>query len=283
MSSSIESPDSPAAGSGSSPWPRGRAAVSDIFDLRGRVAVVTGAGRGLGRAFAETLVQAGASVAVLDIDGVAAEAVAGELRSSGGTAVGAALDVTDEFAVTDVVDQIVAEFGQVDVLVNNAGIGDPRTVPLHRVRTEDWRKVFAVNLDGTFLCSRAVLGHMVTRQSGKIINVASMFGLMGARISAIPAYAPSKGAVVNLTRELALQYAANGIQVNALCPGYVRTGLSDGIYENPTVVETLNASVPMGRIAEVAELRGGLLMLASSASDYMTGQTLVIDGGCNAG
>jgi NAD(P)-dependent dehydrogenase (short-subunit alcohol dehydrogenase family) len=177
----------------------------------------------------------------------------------------------------------VSELGGLDVLVNNAGIGDPRSVPLHRVRTEHWRRVLAVDLDGVFLCSRAALQVMHAQGSGKIVNIASMFGLAGARIAPIPAYSAAKGAVVNLTRELGLQYAGSGIQVNALCPGFVRTGLSGGVYDDPEFLARLRAQVPMGRVAEPAELRGALLMLASAASDYMTGQTLVVDGGCTAG
>ncbi|WP_181779997.1 SDR family NAD(P)-dependent oxidoreductase [Pseudonocardia pini] len=248
------------------------------FDLTGRVAVVTGAGGGLGRAFAGVLAEAGATVACAERDLAAATATAAPLG-----AVAVELDVTDEDQVAEVVPRLAAELGGLDVLVNNAGIGDLRSVPLHRVRTEHWRRVLAVDLDGVFLCSRAALAVMVEQGSGKIVNVASMFGLSGARISPIPAYSAAKGAVVNLTRELGLQYAAAGIQVNALCPGFVRTGLSGGVYENPEFLARLQAQVPMGRIAEPAELRGALLLLSSAASDYMTGQTLVVDGGCTAG
>lgn len=154
---------------------------------------------------------------------------------------------------------------------------------LHRVRTADWRRVQAVDLDGVFLCTRAALGVMVPRGRGKIVNVASMYGLHGSRVAPIAGYAAAKGAVVNLTRELALQYAALGIPVDALCPGFVRTGLSGGVYDDPAFVERLEAEVPMGRIAEPPELRGALLLLASAASDYMTGHALVLDGGVSAG
>jgi NAD(P)-dependent dehydrogenase (short-subunit alcohol dehydrogenase family) len=255
-------------------------AYPDPFDLTGRVALVTGAGRGLGREFASVLAAAGATVVCADLDGSAARATAATL---GGGAVGVGLDVTDEDQVGAVLPRVAGELGGLDVLVNNAGIGDPRSVPLHRVRAEHWRQVMAVDLDGVFLCSRAALALMVERGHGKIVNVASMFGLTGARISPIPAYSAAKGAVVNLTRELGLQYATAGIQVNALCPGFVRTGLSGGVYDDPAFLARLEAQVPMGRIAEPAELRGPLLLLASAASDYMTGQVLVVDGGCTAG
>jgi NAD(P)-dependent dehydrogenase (short-subunit alcohol dehydrogenase family) len=253
--------------------------VPSPFDLTGRVALVTGAGGGLGREFAAALGEAGAAVACADLDGDAAEKTAAGLRESGAESVGFDMDVTDEAGVEEVVRRIVRELGGLDILVNNAGIGDPRSVPLHRVRTEHWRQVVAVDLDGVFLCSRAALAVMVERGHGKIVNVASMFGLTGARISPIPAYSAAKGAVVNLTRELGLQYATAGIQINALCPGFVRTGLSGGVYEDPDFLARLEAQVPMGRIAEPVELRGPLLLLASAASDYMTGQVLVVDGG----
>jgi NAD(P)-dependent dehydrogenase (short-subunit alcohol dehydrogenase family) len=255
----------------------------DPFDLTGKVALVTGAGGGLGRAFAEILGAAGAAVVCADLDGRAADDVARGLAADGVTASGLQLDVTDEAGVDAVVPRVVADLGGLDVLVNNAGIGDPRSVPLHRVRTEHWRRVLAVDLDGVFLCSRAALRTMSERGSGKIVNVASMFGLAGARIAPIPAYSAAKGAVVNLTRELGLQYASSGVQVNALCPGFVRTGLSGGVYEDPEFIARISTTVPMGRVAEPDEFRGPLLMLASKASDYMTGQVLVVDGGCTAG
>ncbi|HVW43576.1 MAG TPA: SDR family oxidoreductase [Amycolatopsis sp.] len=245
--------------------------------------MVTGAGGGLGTEFADVLAEAGASVVCADVDRATAKRTAELLRGRGAVAVDLELDVTDERVVDEAVARVVRDLGGLDVLVNNAGIGDPRSVPLHRVRTRDWRRVLDVDLDGVFLCCRAALRVMVHRGAGKIVNVASMFGLAGARVAAIPGYAPAKGAVVNLTRELGLQYAGAGIQVNALCPGFVRTGLSSGVYEDPEFRERLAATVPMGRVAEPRELRGALLMLASAASDYMTGQMLVIDGGCTAG
>lgn len=261
----------------------GRPDLPAMFDLTGRIAVVTGAGGGLGREFAVALADAGARVACTDVDGTAAKQTADVVRDRGATALDLELDVTSEAAVEEAFGRVDRELGGFDVLVNNAGIGDPRSVPLHRVRTADWQRVLDVDLGGVFLCSRAALRIMVERRAGKIVNVASMFGLSGARISPIPAYSAAKGAVVNLTRELGLQYAATGIQVNALCPGFVRTGLSGGVYADPAFLARLQAQVPMGRIAEPAELTGAMLLLSSGASDYMTGQTLVIDGGCSAG
>ncbi|QVI27338.1 SDR family oxidoreductase [Mycolicibacterium neoaurum] len=255
----------------------------DLFDLTGRVAVVTGAAGGLGSSFSRTLARAGARVVCADFDSEKADRVADNLVASGFIATAVGVDVTDESSVAALVDIAFTEYGQVDILVNNAGIGDIRAVPMHRVRVEHWRSVIDVDLNGVFLCSRAVLGHMAERKSGKVINIASMYGLQGAVVTPMPAYTAAKGAVVNLTRECALQYAAYNVQVNALCPGYVRTGLAGGVYSDPAFVSKLTAQVPMGRIAEAHELDGAILMLASAASDYMTGQTLVLDGGVSAG
>jgi NAD(P)-dependent dehydrogenase (short-subunit alcohol dehydrogenase family) len=263
--------------------PAGSTYSGSPFDLDGRVALVTGAGGGLGQAFSRALAQAGASIVCADLDGHAAEQTAKMVRAMGRAAGAVELDVTAEEAVDRVFAGVADEFGHLDVLVNNAGIGDPRSVPLHRVRTDDWRRVLDVDLGGVFFCSRAALRLMVTQGHGKIVNIASMFGMTGARIAPIPAYAPAKGAVVNLTRELGLQYATAGIQVNALCPGFVRTGLSNGVYHDDAFLARLSGMVPMGRIAAPVEMTGALLLLASSASDYMTGQTIVVDGGCTAG
>ncbi|OBF37420.1 hypothetical protein A5719_21630 [Mycolicibacterium peregrinum] len=254
-----------------------------LFDLSGRVAVVTGAAGGLGSAFAAALADAGATVVCADRDGESAERIADELRAIGRHAVSVEVDVTSSVATSYMAESTLARFGRIDVLVNNAGIGDIRAVPVHRVKTEHWRQVLSVDLDGVFLCSRAVLGHMSAQQSGKIVNVASMYGLRGSRSTPMAAYASAKGAVVNFTRECALQYAADNVQINALCPGFVRTGLANGVYDDPAFVAQLESQVPMGRIAQPIELCGALLLLASSASDYMTGQSVVVDGGICAG
>lgn len=252
------------------------------FDLTGRSAVVTGAGGGLGRQFAQVLAEAGAFVVCSDLDLAAAQRTVSSLPD-GARGLALAVDVTDEDQVASLAARTLSEHGAIDVLVNNAGIGDARAVPVHRVRTEHWQRVLRVDLDGVFHCCRAVLGHMADRGSGKVVNVASMYGLRGSSVAPLPAYAAAKGAVVNLTRELALEYARSGVQVNALCPGFVRTGLAGNAYSSPEFVARLEAAVPAGRVAEPAELRGALLLLSSAASDYMTGQTLVVDGGVSAG
>jgi NAD(P)-dependent dehydrogenase (short-subunit alcohol dehydrogenase family) len=168
-------------------------------------------------------------------------------------------------------------------LFNNAGIADPQALLLHEYPTENWRAVLDVDLHGVFFCAREALKVMVRQQSGKIINIASIWGLAGSS-SLFPAlaYNAAKGAVVNLTRELGLEYARQGIQVNALCPGFYQTNLSRGAIDDPQARAAVTAFIPMDRIAEAAEIKGPALFLASAASDYMTGQTLVVDGGCLA-
>jgi NAD(P)-dependent dehydrogenase (short-subunit alcohol dehydrogenase family) len=253
------------------------------FDLSGSVALVTGAGSGLGIEFCEVLAQAGADVACADLDEGAAAATAARVEGLGRRAAAITCDVSDEAAVAAMVETTVRELGRLDVLFANAGIADPNPAPVHQFRTADWHQVLDVDLHGVFYSCREALGVMVQQGNGKIITVASMWGLTGASsVFPIPAYNAAKGAVVNLTRELGLEYATANIQVNALCPGFYRTRLAGGAYDDPDFVSAITAFTPMGRVAEAAEIRGPALFLASAASDYMTGQTLVMDGGCTA-
>lgn len=257
--------------------------ILDIFDLHGQVAVVTGGADGLGFEICQVLSEAGALIVCSDINELMIDNAVAALRDAGGEAIGVACDVTDEAQVKGLFAKAQDHFGQVDILVNNAGIADPEPARIHEYRTENWRKVMDVDLDGIFYCSREAIRLMLPRRKGKIINVASMWGLAGASsVFPIPAYNAAKGAVVNLTRELGLQYATDNIQVNALCPGFYRTRLANGAYDNADFVASITAFTPMGRVAEAEEIRGPALFLASSASDYITGTTVVADGGCMA-
>ena len=257
--------------------------IDTLFDLSGKVAVVTGAGSGLGIEFCEVLAEAGADIVASDVNLASAEATAKRVAGIGRRALAIECDVSDEAQVVEQYRRTVAEFGRVDVLFNNAGIADPTPQPLHTFPSDDWHRVLGVDLHGVFYNCREALKVMVEQGSGKIINVASMWGLFGASsVFPIPAYNTAKGAVVNLTRELGLEYATHGIQVNALCPGFYRTRLAGGAYDDPEFVAAITAFTPMGRVAEAAEIRGPALFLASSTSDYMTGQMLVMDGGCTA-
>ena len=252
-----------------------------LFDLTGKVALVTGAGGGLGAEFAEVMAEAGADVGCADIDLGTAEVTAGNVQRIGRASLAIRCDVSRHDEVVAMVDATVQRFGRLDVLFNNAGIADPAPAPVHEFDLDGWHRVIDVDLNGVFYCAREALRVMVSQGSGKIINIASMWGLAGgSSVFPVPAYNAAKGAVVNLTRELGLEYATQGIQVNALCPGFYRTNL--GAYDDPDFLAAVTGFTPMGRVAEAREIRGPALFLASPASDYMTGQTLVVDGGCLA-
>jgi len=251
------------------------------FSLEDEVALVTGAASGLGAQLALAMAEAGADVVCLDVDSAGLERTAEAVRAVGRAALTRTCDVTDEKAVAAAFSAAAASFGRLDVMFNNAGIVDRPIELLHETKTESWRAVMSVNLDGVYFCAREALKTMVTQGSGKIINIASMWGLAGSSsVLPLSAYTAAKGAVVNLTRELGLQYAEAGIQVNALCPGFYKTGLRRGL--DADIDERRLAFVPMRRVADAAEIRGPAIFLASPASNYMTGQTLVVDGGCLA-
>jgi NAD(P)-dependent dehydrogenase (short-subunit alcohol dehydrogenase family) len=254
-----------------------------MFDLTGQVAVITGAGSGLGLQFAEAMAEAGARVVCADIVAESAEKTAAHVTQMGGEALAVRCDVTREDEVAGLFAAALETFGTVDIAFANAGIGDPQPLLLHEYPTENWEKVVAINMAGVFYTCREALRIMFPKKRGKIINTASMWGLAGpSSVFPIPAYAATKGAVVNLTRELALQYAPHNIQVNAICPGFFRTRISDGAYDDNGFVETVSAFTPMGRVAEAAEIKGTALYLASAASSFTTGLMLVTDGGCMA-
>lgn len=248
-----------------------------IFDLTGKAALVTGAAAGLGREMATALVENGADVLCLDRDADALKATCTALSGVGPRVIAIAGDVTDPALVQSAVDRALTEFGRMDIAVANAGISDRTAKLFHEADEADWTRVIDVNLSGLAALNRAALRPMMAQGSGKIINVASMWGIAGpAGLFARPAYAASKGAVVNLTRELGLEYAPHGIQVNALCPGFFRTETRPRDAAHAKIMEDYT---PMGRIADASEIKGSVLYLASSASDFVTGTTLVIDGG----
>lgn len=257
--------------------------VTKLFDLSGRVVVITGAGNGLGYEFAEAMAEAGADVVCADIDMTGNERTADRVTALGRKALAVRCDVTRESDVAALFGSAEREFGRVDVAFANAGIADAVPQPLHEYPTELWNQVLAVNLQGVFYTDREALRIMFRQKRGKLINVASMWGLAGASsVFPIPAYNASKGAVVNLTRELALQYAPHNVQVNAICPGFFRTRLAGGAYDDPGFVAAISAFTPMGRVAEASEMKGTALYLASDASSFTTGLMLVTDGGCMA-
>jgi len=251
------------------------------FSLDGQVALVTGAAGGLGVAIAEAMAEAGADVGLIDIDSDGLSKTAALVRRMGRRAVELVADVSDEAAVVKAFATMDRSFDRFDILFNNAGIGDPEPKRLHEYSTDAWLRVVGINQHGVFYGAREALKRMVPRHRGKIINVASMWGLAGpSSVFPLPAYAATKGAVVNLTRELALQYAASGINVNAICPGFFRTKL--GPFDDADFLRAITNFTPAGRIAEPEEIKGTAIYLASAASDFVHGLMLVIDGGCLA-
>lgn len=247
-------------------------------ELQGKVAIVTGAGRGLGRAMASVLSQAGAHV-------VAAARTASELDSfvadaerQGRKALAVPTDITDGAAVDRLVAETLERFGGVDVLVNNSGVLD--SSPLLDQEPDAWDRVIDTNVRGLYLATRAVGRHLVKQRRGKVINVASNFALMGVANHA--AYSASKGAVLAFTRSMAVEWAKYNVQVNALVPGYFATDLNAGMRADEAVTERVIRAIPARRMGHPAELGPWVLLLAGEASDFMTGESIVIDGGQTA-
>ncbi|MFE7592387.1 SDR family NAD(P)-dependent oxidoreductase [Kitasatospora sp. NPDC057512] len=249
-----------------------------LFDVTGKVALITGATRGLGQAIAAGLARAGARVIVAGRSSEAADAVAGKLAVDGGSAVGVGLDVTREAEVEDVLSRAVREHGGLDIVVNNAGIID--RFPAEDYPAESWQRVIDTNLTGAFLVSRAAGRAMLRQGSGKIINIASVLAHSGGRN--VVAYAASKGALVQLTRACAAEWAGRGVHVNAIAAGYFETDLTAGLRTDAQRSAGLLTRVPAGRWGRPEELVGTVLYLASEASSYVHGAVIEADGGWTA-
>ena len=246
------------------------------FDLTGKKAFVTGASRGIGRVIAVALAAAGADVAIAarSQDGLAE--TAREVTDLGRKAFVFPLDVTRQEDVTAAVLEAIKLLGQLDVVVNNAG-GIPFMVPFLDMRISGWEKAMRLNVDSTVYVCQAVGPHLRERGSGSVINVASVAGMSGA--PGLTPYGAAKAAVISITKTLAVEWAASGIRVNALCPGWTATELNRILWDGPGGGRATVANVPMGRWAQAAEMAGPAVFLASDASSYMTGQVLVVDGG----
>jgi NAD(P)-dependent dehydrogenase (short-subunit alcohol dehydrogenase family) len=250
------------------------AKAAALFDLTGKVAIVAGGGSGIGRAAAEILADAGAIVAVADIDEAAAKGVAAAI---GASASAHPVDVGDGASVKAAFDTIAAIHGRIDVLVNSAGIAYRE--PSESLTRADWDRVMGVNLTGGFLCAQAAGVHMLPRNTGSIINVASIMGFVGNPLYANLAYHTSKGGVLNMTRTLAVEWAPRGVRVNAIAPCFVRTKLTEKLLAAPAMERSITRLTPLGRIAEPEDIAGAVLFLASAASAMVTGHILAVDGG----
>jgi NAD(P)-dependent dehydrogenase (short-subunit alcohol dehydrogenase family) len=250
-------------------------ALDQLFGLKGRVAVVTGGASGIGLASAELLAAAGASVVIVDRDHAAAQHA---LKNIGNKGLALAVDVAKESEIEAAVADVARQLGRIDILVNSAGTAIRR--PAVEVTLEDWDKVIAVNMTGTFLFSRAVARTMIAQgDGGAIVQIASIMGLSGGGLYPNISYQTSKGAVVNMTRALAVEWAPNQIRVNAVAPTYVKTPFIAGLMAQPDLVQRIEAMTPMARLAEPGEIASAVLFLASPAAAMVTGHTLFVDGG----
>lgn len=252
--------------------------IARLFDLAGRVALVTGGASGLGRAIGLGLARFGAAVVVADLHAESAARVADEIRAFGGRANALSADVTRWEEVQRLAELAIEPFGPIDVCVNSAG-GNVRGQILD-LHPDDWRFVIDLNLAGTWHTCKAIGAQMVARRRGKMINVASIYGHVA--IDGNSAYAASKGGVVQLTRALAVEWAPHNVQVNCLAPTYINTPLTRPIQEDAARLEQLNARSPIHRFGEAWELIGPAVFLASDASGLVTGHSLLVDGGWTA-
>jgi len=255
--------------------------VRDLFDLTGKVAIVTGGSRGLGFQMAEALGEAGASLALAARKIGELDAAAARLRDRGIRALAAACDVTRAEGVEPFVARTLGEYGRVDILINNAGA--TWGAPVLEMPLEAWHKVLETNVTGTLLMTQAVGRHLIDAgRGGKIINIASVAGLAGTDAEVLDAigYSASKGAVIAFTRDLAVKWARHRITVNAIAPGFFPSKMTQWLIEHRA--EAILRTIPMGRLGGEDDLKGAAVFLASRASDFVTGQVLVVDGGATA-
>ncbi|WP_226657662.1 SDR family oxidoreductase [Pseudalkalibacillus hwajinpoensis] len=254
--------------------------VMQLFDLTGKTAIVTGGGRGLGKQIAEGFAEAGANVVICSRKREACEAVSEELKAAGVKSLAFECDVTNQEQVQAVVDETMKEFGRIDILVNNSGAS--WGAPVVEMPLQAWHKVMEVNVTGTFLFAQAVGKEMIKQKSGKIINIASVAGLGGAdpRYMDAIGYNTSKGAVITFTKDLAVKWGNYNINVNAIAPGFFPTKMSKGLIEAGG--ERMLETTPLNRFGTDDDLKGAALFLASNASNYVTGDILIVDGGQHA-
>jgi gluconate 5-dehydrogenase len=255
--------------------------LQELFDLSGKVAIVTGAGSGLGIVFAEALAEAGADVVCADVRLAGVEETARSIEQAGRAALAIEADVTDEAAVQRMIQATLDRFGRLDILINNAGVGIAG--PPEEMTLADWQTVIDVNLTGVFLCAREAGKAMIASgNGGRIVNIASILGAVASEPGPATAYAASKGGVVNLTRDLAVHWAPHGIRVNAIGPAYFPSAMTGDAFALPEVLSAIERLTPIGRVGRLEDLKGPVVFLASDASAYVTGQTLFVDGGWTA-
>jgi NAD(P)-dependent dehydrogenase (short-subunit alcohol dehydrogenase family) len=246
-----------------------------IFRLDGKIALVTGASRGLGKEIAKGFAQYGASLMLADI--AYPEETEKEIEAEGARCIAVRTDISNEVEVKELGQKITSEFGRVDVLVNNAGITQLAYTPTEELAVKEWDQVMDVNLKGTFLCCKYVGGSMIKTGGGSIVNIASTAGITG--VPRAPAYCASKAGVILLTKSLALEWAQHNIRVNAIAPHYLETDLTKGVRDSHKVYEAVTKQIPLKRFGKTWELVGAALFLASDTSSYVTGAVMPVDGG----
>lgn len=252
------------------------------MDLKNKVAIVTGARRGMGKAHALALAVAGAKVVVSDISQEECQLVVDEIKNAGGEALAVKCDVSKKEEVDAMIKKAIEAFGRIDILVNNAGICQFK--PFLEITEEEWNKTIDINLKGYFLCAQAAAKEMAKQNSGVIVNIASIaMGQVGVGFPAISHYCASKGGIVAMTEAMALELAPYNIRVNAIAPGAIDTPMASAVKDDPKVLEGTLMRVPLKRMGKPEEISNAVLFLASEASSYMTGSVMVVDGGWLAG
>lgn len=248
------------------------------FRLTDKIAIVTGASKGLGYGVALAMADAGAHLVVTSRDIERARPVANEIHDMGRDALALALEVRSLNSIEAMVSAALDQFGRIDILVNNAGINIPE--PALEVSEEHWDRLMDINLKGLFFCAQKVGEVMVRQGQGKIINIGSQMGFVGGRLRA--AYCASKGGVAQLTKVLAIEWAEHGVNVNGVAPTFLRTPFTAPMFEDTTFYDEVVSKIPLGRVGEVEDILGAIVFMASSASDLITGATLLVDGGWTA-
>jgi len=253
--------------------------IKKLFDLTGKVALVTGAGQGLGRGYARALAGAGANVVCLDKDLTTARQTMEIINKKSTLAEAVQCDVTDLAGIKETLKNVVSRYSRLDILVNNAGIEIAEEIMA--VTPEHYDRIMNVNMKGLFFVAQEAARYMIPQKSGKIINQASLGSFIGLSGSSV--YCSSKGGVLQFTKTLSIELARYNIQVNAIAPGYFRTSMTEPFFQDPDHRKWIEERIPAGRIGTEEDLAGAVIFLASSASDYVTGQTIVVDGGWLAG
>lgn len=249
--------------------------LKSLFDLKSKVALVTGAGQGLGRGYARALAGAGASVVCLDKDLALARQTMEIINKERAGADAVQCDITDLSGIRETFKNITDRHGRLDILVNNAGIEIAEEIMA--VTPEHYDRIMAVNLKGLFFTAQEAARYMIAQKSGKIINQGSLGSFIGLSGSSV--YSASKGGVLQFTKTLSIELAAHNIQVNAIAPGYFRTSMTEPFFQDPAHSKWIEERIPAGRVGTAQDLAGTVIFLASSASDYITGQAIVVDGG----